>query len=86
MPLYLFIAHPRTADDGVTKKMFWQPRLTKPEPKQIRIALELFPDRYHSGMLVITPRELWSKYRRSNVTEDSTVLWSINEFLYNKSS
>ena len=31
--VYLF-AHPRTADDGVTKIMYWQPRLTKPEAQQ----------------------------------------------------
>src|SRR5215470_6737494 len=28
--IYIF-AHPRTADDGVTKRMLWQPRLTKPQ-------------------------------------------------------
>ena len=28
--VYLF-AHPRTADDGFTKRMLWQPRLTRPK-------------------------------------------------------
>ena len=27
--VYLF-AHPRTAEDGVTQRLLWQPRLTKP--------------------------------------------------------
>ena len=28
--IYIF-AHPRTADDGVNKRLLWQPRLTKPK-------------------------------------------------------
>ena len=29
-PFYIF-AHPRTEEDGVTKRLIWQPRLTKPK-------------------------------------------------------
>src|SRR5579863_4273753 len=31
---YIYIwAHPRTAEDGVNKRMLWQPRLSIPEPQ-----------------------------------------------------
>jgi hypothetical protein len=82
--IYLF-AHPRTADDGVTKKMFWQPRLTKPEAQTNSYCFRAISKTDIIQVCwLLPPRELWSQYRRSNVTEDSTVLWSINEFLYNK--
>src|SRR6188768_2538257 len=31
--IYIF-AHPRTADDGITKVMYWQPRLSIPEAQE----------------------------------------------------
>lgn len=82
--IYLF-AHPRTADDGITKKMFWQPRLTKPEPQTNSYCFRAISKTDIIQVCwLLPPRELWSQYRRSNVTEDSIVLWSINEFRYNK--
>lgn len=82
--IYMF-AHPRTCDDGVTKKMFWQPRLTKPTPQENSY---LFRAISKTDVLeicwLIPPKELWSQYQRGNVTEEPTILWSINQFRHNR--
>jgi hypothetical protein len=82
--VYIF-AHPRTADDGVKKKMLWQPRLTKPKAQTNSY---LFRAISKTDMLevcwIIPPREIWPQYQRGNVMEESTVLWSINQFVYNR--
>lgn len=82
--IYIF-AHPRTHDDGVTKVMYWQPRLTKPEAQTNSY---LFRAISHTDMMevcwLIPPEEMWKQYQKGNVTEDPTVLWSINQYKNNK--
>lgn len=82
--IYIF-AHPRTADDGVTKVMYWQPRLSKPEPQTNSY---LFRAVSKSDLLeivwLIPPREMWSQYKKGNITEHSIVTWSINQFRFNR--
>lgn len=78
--VYLF-AHPRTSDDGVTKRMIWQPRLTKPSPQTNSY---LFRGTSHTDIIevcwLLPPREMWSQYKRGLVTENELVLWSITQF------
>lgn len=82
--IYLF-AHPRTADDGVTKKMYWQPRLTKPEPQTNSY---LFRAKSHTDVMevcwLLPPEEMWDAYKLGNVTQHEIVLWSIRYFKENK--
>jgi len=82
--IYLY-AHPRTAEDGVTKVMYWQPRLTKPKPETNSY---LFRANSKTDILevcwLIPPREMWSQYITGNVTESDTVYWSISQFRFNK--
>lgn len=82
--VYMF-AHPRTDEDGVTKRMIWQPRLTKPAPQTNSY---LFRAISKTDVIevcwLLPPRELWNQYRQGNVTEDNEVLWSINEFETNR--
>lgn len=82
--VYLF-AHPRTADDGVTKRMLWQPRLQKPEAQ---INSYLFRARSHSDEIevcwLIPPPETWAQYKTGLVTEHELVNWSIQQYLSNK--
>lgn len=82
--IYIF-AHPRTADDGVTKKMFWQPRLTKPKAQTNSY---LFRAISHTDLVeifwMIPPKDMWAQYQRGNLTEHETVLWSINEYTKNR--
>ncbi len=82
--IYIF-AHPRTADDGVTKVMYWQPRLTKPEAQTNSY---LFRAQSKTDIVevcwLLPPEIMWKQYNKGNVTEHETVIWSINQFLSNK--
>lgn len=82
--VYLF-AHPRTADDGVTKVMYWQPRLSKPEPQTNSY---LFRAQSKTDIIeicwLIPPREHWPQYKIGNVTESDLVRWSVNMFKNNR--
>ncbi len=78
--IYLF-AHPRTADDGVTKVMYWQPRLTKPKPQENSY---LFRAQSHTDIVetcwLLPPKEMWNQYKKGNVTQSDIVLWSIEMY------
>ncbi len=82
--IYLF-AHPRTHDDGVTKVMYWQPRLTKPSAQTNSY---LFRAQSKTDLLevcwLLPPKETWDQYKKGNVTENQWVIWSIDQFVYNK--
>jgi hypothetical protein len=82
--IYIF-AHPRTDDDGVTKKMYWQPRLSKPEPQTNSY---LFRAISHTDMIeviwLLPPIEQWKQYGGGKVTESNEVIWSINQFTQNR--
>jgi len=82
--IYIF-AHPRTHDDGITKRMLWQPRLSRPLPQT-----NSYLFRVKSGTdnieicWMIPPREVWNQYTKGMVTENETVTWSINQFQNNR--
>lgn len=82
--IYVF-AHPRTADDGVNKRMIWQPRLTKPS---MQTNSYLFRGQSGTDLLepcwLLPPKETWAQYKKGNVTEHELVLWSIDQYLNNK--
>ncbi len=82
--VYLF-AHPRTADDGVNKRMLWQPRLTKPKAQTNSYLFRAISKTDTLEVCWLLPaRELWDQYKRGNVLEEPTVLWSINQFQLNR--
>lgn len=82
--IYIF-AHPRTADDGINKRLLWQPRLVKPkaEPNSY-----LFRAQSHSDILeicwLLPPSELWEQYDKGKVCESNWSAWSIEQFKHNK--
>jgi hypothetical protein len=82
--IYIF-AHPRTHDDGLNKRMLWQPRITRPKAQTNSY---LFRANSKSDVLMvcwcIPPKEMWNQYRKGNVCESNIVLWSINQFQYNR--
>lgn len=82
--VYLF-AHPRTAEDGVNKVMYWQPRLSVPEAQTNSY---LFRAISKSDIIevvwMIPPKEMWNQYLKGNVTESNWCQWSINQFRNNK--
>lgn len=82
--VYLF-AHPRTADDGVTKKMFWQPRLTKPVAQTNSYLFRAISNTDQIEVCwLLPPREQWAQYKKGNVTEHELVRWSIDQFQMNR--
>lgn len=82
--IYIF-AHPRTADDGVNKVMYWDPRLSIPEAQSNSY---LFRAISHTDIIevcwMIPPVEMWSQYDEGKVTESNWAYWSINQYKSNK--
>lgn len=82
--IYIF-AHPRTHDDGVTKRMLWQPRLTKAAAQTNSY---LFRAVSHTDLMevcwLLPPSEMWDQYKKGNVTEHDVVEWSIDQFKTNR--
>ena len=82
--VYIF-AHPRTDDDGVTKRMLWQPRLWKPKAQTNSY---LFRAKSHSDIVqicwLLPPEEMWSQYMLDNITESNEVLWSIDQYIHHR--
>src|SRR6516162_8098315 len=82
--IYIF-AHPRTADDGLNKRLLWQPRLTKPRAQSNSY---LFRAQSNTDLLeicwLIPDKELWDQYKEGNVTEHEIVNWSIDQFINNR--
>src|SRR5271156_5271457 len=82
--IYIF-AHPRTADDGVNKRMLWQPRLTKPVPQTNSYLFRAVSKTDVVEVLwLLPPKELWNQYRQGYIAHDPIVLWSINEYETNR--
>lgn len=80
--VYIF-AHPRTAEDGATVRMIWQPRLTKPRAQTNSY---LFRAVSQTDLVEIVwllpPRELWPQYAVGQMTESKDVYTSIMNFLH----
>lgn len=82
--IYIF-AHPRTADDGINKRLLWQPRLVKPKAQTNSY---LFRAQSNSDIIeicwLLPPRELWGQYDKGKVCESNWVAWSIDQFTNNR--
>lgn len=81
---YIF-AHARTDDDGTTKRMIWQPRLTKPKAQTNSMLFKAYPGKDTVKIIWIIPaREMWAQYECGLITENATVVESIHDFLHNR--
>lgn len=82
--VYIF-AHPRTSDDGSSKRMIWQPRLSKPKAQTNSY---LFRAISNSDLVeiiwLLPPREMWSEYEKGKLTESKDVWISIQNFIHRK--
>ena len=79
-PFYIF-AHPRTDDDGVTKRLIWQPRLTKPRAQTNSMLFKAYPGTDMIKVIWMIPdRCMWDQYKKGNLTENETVSQSIYSF------
>lgn len=83
-PFYIF-AHVRTDDDGVTKRLIWAPRLTKPKAQTNSMLFKCYPPGDAIRIIWILPvRELWPNFLKGNLTESSIVVESIGNFQANR--
>ena len=79
-PFYIF-AHARTDDDGVTKRLIWQPRLTKPKAQTNSMLFKAYPGKDLIKVIWMIPdRVLWSNFKKGQLTEDSLIAESIDKF------
>lgn len=82
--VYIF-AHPRTLEDGATKVMYYQPRLTKPEAQTNSYLFRAVSGTDIVEVCWLLPaKELWGQHKKGNVTESEIVEWSIAQFKTNK--
>jgi len=83
-PFYIF-SHARTDDDGHTKRLIHQPRLTKPKAQTNSMLFRAYPGTDTIKIIWMIPaRELWGQYKKGNVTQSETVAWSIKMFQHNR--
>lgn len=81
---YIF-AHTRTEEDGVTKRLIWQPRLTKPKPETNSMCFKAYPMSDNIKIMWIIPaRELWDSFGKDKMTQSKTVLQSIDDFQFHR--
>ena len=78
---YIF-AHARTDDDGFTKRLIWQPRLTKPKAQTNSMLFKAYPGSDNIKVIWMIPsRELWEQFQQGKMLENQTVLESIDNFI-----
>ncbi len=83
-PFYIF-AHSRTEEDGVTKRLIWQPRLTKPKAQTNSMLFKAYPGTDLIKVIWMIPdRILWAQYTKGKVTENKTVCDSIDMFTHKR--
>jgi hypothetical protein len=81
---YIF-AHARTDDDGVSKRLIWQPRLTKPQPQTNSMLFKAYPGSDNIKVIWILPaEELWAQFELGKMTENVTILDSIWNYKFNR--
>ena len=79
-PFYIF-AHARTDEDGVTKRLIWQPRLTKPKAQTNSMLFKGYPGTDKVTVIWMIPdRMMWSQYEKGKLTESQVVIDSIDAF------
>jgi len=77
---YIF-AHTRTDDDYVTKRLIWQPRLTKPKAQTNSMLFKWVHGTDNIRICWLIPaREMWNQYKKGNVTGHDITVWSIDQF------
>jgi len=84
-PFYIF-AHTRTDDDGVTKRLIWQPRLTKPKAQTNSMLFKGYPGTDIIKIIWMIPvREMWSQFNKGLLLENRLIHDSIHDFQFNRS-
>jgi hypothetical protein len=81
---YIF-AHARTEDNGVDKRMIWQPRLTKPKAQENSMLFKAYPGTDTVKVIWMLPaKELWNQFKRGTLTENKLICESIEAFKHQR--
>jgi hypothetical protein len=81
LPFYIF-AHMRAADDGINKRLLWQPRLKKPKAELNSMLFKVHPyDKETVKIIWIIPdKHLWGQYEKGKLCDNQTVKESIHAY------
>lgn len=83
-PFYIY-THARTEDDGVNKRLVWQPRLTKPLAQTNSMLFRAYPGTDKIKIIWMIPdRALWPQFQKGNLTQSSVVCQSIHDFEHDR--
>ena len=86
VPFYIF-AHARTDDDGVTKRLIWQPRLTKPKAQENSLLFKGYPGSDIVKVIWMIPqKELWSQFELGKIMENITIVESVDAYKNDRAS
>ena len=81
---YIF-AHARTADDGVTKRLIWQPRLTRPLAQSNSMLFKAYPGTdIIKEIWIIPARELWDQFSKGKMLQNKKICDSIHNYIHNR--
>jgi hypothetical protein len=82
--VYIF-AHTRTTDDGLKKRLIWQPRISKPKAQTNSY---LFRAQSKTDLIeviwILPERHLWPQYEKGKITQDDLVCYSVDMFENNR--
>lgn len=83
-PFYIF-AHTRTEPDSATKRLIWQPRLTKPKAQSNSMLFKVYPGTDVIKVIWMIPAvEMWQQYAKGKMMQNKTVCDSIRDFQMNR--
>ncbi len=79
-PFYIF-AHCRTHDNGYSKRLIWEPRLTKPKAQTNSMLFKVYPPGDEVKIIWMIPnREQWDSYETNLMLSSNITANSIREF------
>lgn len=83
-PFYIF-AHCRTHENGYTKRLIWEPRLSKPKAQTNSMLFMYVPAEKMVHIIWMIPaREQWGAYDHENMLADDISSQSIRDFQFNR--
>lgn len=83
-PFYIF-AHARTEENGASKRLIWQPRLSKPTAQTNSMLFKAYPGTDVIKIIWMIPaREMWEQFKKGKLTESQIVSESIYDFEHDR--
>lgn len=81
---YIWV-HSRTDEDGSSKRLIWQPRLTRPLPQTNSMLFKAYPTNDTIKIIwILPPREMWSQYEKGKVCQNEMIGQFIYDFEHNR--